>query len=324
MPKLELHLHLEGTLRLDRITALAGEAGEPPPRPFEELFQVSSLIEFLGTLDWMCGLVRSEAHVRTIARDFLGYAAEQNLIYAELIVNPGHWRLDHDALFRPLADEFDRAAAAGGPDVRLLPSIGRADTAEQALALAEWCADAGVPRVAGLSIDGDENQGSRNATFAPAFAYARDHGLPGTAHAGESSSARGVIEALDVLGVQRIDHGVRAAEDPALVQHLVDQAVTLNVCVSSNCALLYPGLDAHPLGELLAAGVRCTLNTDDPVVLGLTLNDELAGLARHFGWSLEALALCQQHAVDAAFCDEPTRARLRQRLAAWNTTGVMA
>ncbi len=320
MPKVELHLHLEGTLTLDRIKALAAEAGEAPPRSYETLFRVTSLAEFLTTLDWICGLVRSEAHVRAIARDFLAYAAAQNLIYVELIVNPGHWRLDYDALFKPLADEFDVAADGGGPDVRLLPSISRTDSAEAALTLARWCTEAALPRVAGLSIDGDERAGSHNERFAPAFAHARALGLPGTAHAGESSGAAGVAEALDVLGVQRIDHGVRAAEDPALVERLVAEQVALNVCVSSNCALLYADREAHPLADLMAAGVACTLNTDDPVVLGLTLNDELTGVAEYEGWGLAEVARSQRAAINAAFCSETTRAGLRQRFDAWSAS----
>lgn len=320
MPKTELHVHLEGTLTLARVQALAAETGAAPPRPYAELFQVRSLAEFLATLDWMCGLVRHEAHVRAIARDFLAYAEQQKLMYVELIVNPGHWQLSFDELFEPLAAEFDVAATSGGPDVRLLPSMGRDDSAEAALTLAHWCVDAALPRIAGLSIDGDERAGSYNERFAPAFAHARAHGLPGTAHAGESSGAIGVAEALDVLGVQRIDHGVRAVEDRAIVERLVAERVTLNVCVSSNCALVYPHRDAHPLPALLAAGVACTLNTDDPVVLDLSLNEELSGVAEHFGWALEEVVRCQSRALDAAFCDETTRAGLRQRFDAWAAT----
>ena len=102
--KIELHIHLEGTLNIKRISSLAEELGERPPRPFEDLFKVFSLPEFLSTLDWICGLVRKESHVRAIARDFLDYAKTQNLIYVELIVNPGHWKLDYDELFGPLND----------------------------------------------------------------------------------------------------------------------------------------------------------------------------------------------------------------------------
>ncbi len=317
MPKVELHVHLEGSLTLARIKALAAEAGEVPPRAFDALFHLTSLADFLRTLDWICGLVRTEAHVRAIANDFIAYAQSQNLLYVELIVNPGHWHLEYDALFRPLADEFEMAAGRGGPDVRLLPSLSRTDTGDAALGLAEWCTNAALPRIAGLSIDGDESAGSHNDRFAPAFAHARAGGLPGTAHAGESSSAKGVIEALDMLGVQRIDHGVRASEERLLVERLVKEQVTLNVCVSSNCALLYPDRDVHPLTDLTAAGVACTINTDDPVVLSLTLNDELAGVLEHEGWGAAELVRSQRCAVDAAFCSDAAKVKLHKRFDAW-------
>ena len=317
MPKVELHIHLEGSMTLARIKALADEAGEVPPRAYDALFQITTLADFLRTLDWICGLVRTQAHVRAIARDFIAYAKSQNLVYVELIVNPGHWYLDHDALFQPLADEFEIAARQGGPDVRLLPSLSRSDTEATALELAKWCTDAALPRIVGFSIDGDERAGSHNDRFASAFVHARDGGLPGTAHAGESSSAEGVREALDVLGVQRIDHGVRAWEEPALVERLVKEQVTLNVCVSSNCALLYPKRDVHPLAKLTAAGVACTINTDDPVVLGLTLNDELAGVFEYENWGAAELLRCQRNAVDAAFCSDAAKVELHKCFDAW-------
>ena len=98
MPKVELHVHLEGTLRLERIKWLAHQAGQHPPKPFEELFQFSSLAEFLATLDWMFNLIRTEEQVREIAKDFVEYAKSQNLIYVELTVNPSHWHLSFDTL----------------------------------------------------------------------------------------------------------------------------------------------------------------------------------------------------------------------------------
>ena len=312
--KIELHIHLEGTLNIKRIISLAGELGERPPRPFEDLFKVFSLPEFLSTLDWICGLVRKESHVRAIARDFLDYAKTQNLIYVELIVNPGHWKLDYDELFGPLNDEFLNAAVHGGPDVRILPSIGRSDSSSQAMALAQWCVSSGLPALVGLSIDGDERNGSYSHRFAPAFSLAAEHGLPCTAHAGESSPASGVVEALDLLGVQRIDHGVRAIELPELVGRLVDDEVPLNVCVSSNCNLLYSSIEEHPLAALVDKGVLCTLGTDDPEVTGLNLNQELQRVSEYFGFDEKQMIQFQQNAAIAAFCDEETKALLTEMI----------
>ena len=314
MPKVELHVHLEGTLGLERIKWLAHQAGQHPPKPFEELFQFSSLAEFLATLDWMFNLIRTEEQVREIAKDFVEYAKSQNLIYVELTVNPSHWHLSFDTLFLTLQDEFEKGCTRGGPDIRILPSIARSDSMQSAMELVQWCIGSQLPRIVGLSIDGDERLGSFNGRFAPAFALALEHGIPGTAHAGESSSASGVIEALNLLAVKRIDHGVRAIERADLVDRLVSQHVTLNICVSSNCTLLYPGMDHHPLNLLVEGGVPCTLNTDDPAVLGISLNEELQKVSNYFGFDEAQIIKFQLNAIDAAFCQNSTKHELRERL----------
>jgi len=316
LPKLELHIHLEGSISKARILALAEAAGEPLPRPIDELFQTGDLDSFLANLDWVCSLVRSPETARELALDFARYAHGQGISYAELIVNPTHWRgLDIDPLFRALADGFDEAQAAGLTDVRLLPSLLRQQSEAEALALVSWMEDAAIDRICGLSVDGNQARAEDSSRrLAPAFARARAAGFPCTAHAGESSGPEGVIAALDLLGASRIDHGVRAAEDPALVARLAETGITLNVCVSSNCRLLYGGIEAHPINTLLHAGVACALNTDDPVVLETTLVDELAWVAGALDWPAAELVARQQAAISAAFCHDRRKRELRSRL----------
>lgn len=316
MPKVELHLHLEGCISPSRIDAWRQAAGVVAPRPLDKLFEVSSLAEFLETLDWVCGLVQTPQQVCELADDFSVYASTQNLIYAELIINPAHWQLSFDDLLTPLLERFRQIAAQGGVEVGLLPSIGRHQSAGEAMALAQWCCDHPHPHLRGLSIDGDERGGSHNERFAPAFALIKQAGLAATVHAGESSGAQGVAEALDLLQADRIDHGVRAIEDPLVVARLAKQEIPLNVCVSSNCHHLYRSYEEHPLRQLLEAGVRCTLNTDDPSALGIDLNHELATLAKAYGWSLKTLAAFQLSALDAAFCNADRKAELRLALQA--------
>ena len=314
LAKIELHLHLEGCIRPSRIEVWRRNAGAVAPRPLDKLFQVGSLAEFLQTLDWVCGLVQTPQQVWELADDFAEYESSQNLIYAELIINPSHWHLSFDDLLLPLLDRFAQIAAQGGVDVGLLPSIGRHQSQAEALALAQWCGDHPHAHLRGLSIDGDERGGSHNQRFAPAFALVKQAGLSATVHAGESSGPQGVAEALELLQADRIDHGVRAAEDPRLVAQLAEQQIPLNVCVSSNCHHLYPSLDAHPLPQLVQAGVRCTLNTDDPMALGYDLNEELATLTQAYAWPLETLAAFHLTALDAAFCSPGRKAELRRAL----------
>lgn len=313
VPKIELHIHLEGTFRPARIAELAAMAGEEPPRPVNRLFEADNLADFLDTLDWVCGLVRDEPTAEQVAYDFASYAHDQGIVYAEVIVNPTHWSgLTTSELFTACARGFDRAQTSGLGDFRLLPSILRQQSEGEALALVEWIEGSGLDRIVGLSIDGNEEAAGRTGPrFAPAYAHAAGIGLGRTAHAGESSGAEGVRDAIDLLGVSRIDHGVRCVEDPEVLGMALEQGVTLNVCLTSNCTLLYSSLDDHPIRELAAAGVRFTINTDDPETLGISLCDELTLAAEHLGWNLSDLVAAQHRAVDAAFCSEDDKQALR-------------
>lgn len=322
IPKLEMHIHLEGTIQPERVAAMAAARGEELPRPLDKLYLTQDLTDFLSTLDWVCSLVDSEQQVRDIAMDFARYCHEQNIIYSEVIINPTHWRgLPYEQLLPALNDAFDDAQQLGLADIRLLPSLLRQQSSAAAIAMVQWIGErkaAGwLNRVLGLSVDGNEAAAGPSAEkFAAAYALAKNLGLGCTAHAGESSGAEGVLEALDLLGAQRIDHGVRAIEDRAVVERLVRDKITLNICLSSNCTLLYPGIDQHPIVDLVKAGVLITLNTDDPVVLKKTLNTELAWAADELGWSIEQLKALQLNAVYSAFCDDARKAQLYEQLQA--------
>ncbi len=312
MPKLELHIHLEGAISTERILSLAAAANEPLPRPIEQLFRTRTLDEFLANLDWVCSLARSPEAARALALDFARYAADEGIVYAEVIINPTHWKgLDVDTLLRSVAAGFDEAQHLGLADLRILPSILRQQSLAEAMALVEWMGQAGLPRIVGLSVDGNQARAVDSShRLAPAFARAMELGFGRTVHAGESSGPEGVAAALDLLAAQRIDHGVRAAEDPSMVARLAASGVTLNICLSSNCHLLYRSVSEHPILQLIDAGVRCTLNTDDPVVLGTTLCGELHWAATALGWGMDALVRCQRNAIAAAFCNGQDKQRL--------------
>lgn len=174
-----------------------------------------------------------------------------------------------------------------------------------------------TPRLAGLSVDGNEALSGRTGErFRPAFLAAKAAGFGCTVHAGESSGPEGVRDALDLLKADRLDHGVRAAEDPNLVERLARERVPLNICLTSNLTLLYRRPEDHPLRRLLDAGAAVTLNRDDPTFLGgLTLTEELRRTAEFAHMSREELIRCQEAAVDAAFCGPESKERLRRALA---------
>jgi adenosine deaminase len=311
LPKVELHVHLEGTIGGARIAELAARAGTPLPRPAARIFDTHDLSELLALLDWIGSLVTTVDIASEIAHDFAMRAHADGTLYAEVIVNPSHWALPLPELLAGVADGFDRAAAEGLADCRILVSFLRRQSAAEAEAIATHLVEHAPCRVVGLSVDGDERASGRTAPrFARAYRIAGEAGFGRTAHAGESSGPEGVRDALDVLEVDRIDHGVRAAEDPRLVARLADEGVTLNVCLTSNCRHLSWSLTEHPIRALLDAGVRCTLNTDDPAPLGCSLVSEYRTAADALGWGLADLAAMVRRAVPAAFCDDTTKATL--------------
>ena len=316
LPKLELHVHLEGTLGLDRLRALADQRGTRPPVDLKQPLQFSGLSEFLDFLDWSCGLITTAEEAADAAHDFALRAAADGTVYAEVIVNPTHWpSVSVPDLLGGIDEGFARAAAEGLTDCRILVSILRTQTADQAEALVRWLASEAPARVVGLSVDGNEATAGRTGpVFAKAFSMAGEAGFGRTAHAGESSGAEGVVDALELLGVSRIDHGVRAVESPQLLARLAEQAITLNVCPTSNMSL-YPDLRNHPLPSLTGASVPITINTDDPALLNTDLVSEYAIAADLCHWGLDELTATVNNAIDAAFCDADDKADLRALLA---------
>jgi adenosine deaminase len=322
MPKVELHVHLEGTFERTRIAEMAALVGEPLPRPVEQLFEFDSLATFLEFLDWTCGLIRTPEMAAGAAYDFAARATRDGIVYAEVIINPTHWkRWDLGELIDALTVGFDRAHADGLAECHLLLSILRAQTGEEALALVEWMGAHRPRRVLGLSIDGDEQRSGRTGPrFAAAYDRAGELGFGRTAHAGESSGAEGVRDALDLLHVDRIDHGVRAIDDPEIVARLAAEQIALNVCISSNLVHLYPDLASHPFLALHDAGVAVTLNTDDPGYVGIDLTGEFLTAAGAAGWGIDDLADVTRRAIAAAFCPPETAERLHARLDAYLET----
>ena len=322
LPKVELHLHYEGCIQPESIETLARSSDQPMIKALEDLYSFQSLEEFLGTLDWICNLVGTEDQVAMLSQSLVSYLVRQNIICAEIIINPSHWRLSLDALLPPILAEFARAEAQYVLTLGLLPSVGRHQNDAEAMHLVDWCVSNQHPNLRGFSIDGSERGGSRTEQFTNAFKKARESGLGITAHAGESSGPEGVTAALDQLKVDRLDHGVRAIEDTKLMDRLAAEGIPLNVCVTSNCQSLSPSLDQHPLPQLMAHGLICTINTDDPAILGIDLTSEMAAVADAYGCSLAVLKQLQLNAVAAAFCGSDTKAQLSRRIETeWSSVG---
>jgi adenosine deaminase len=323
LPKAEVHVHLEGCFEIDDIVRLADENGVQLPRPRDQLLSFGDTLGgFLQFLDWICGLVRAPEQLATLARRFSERLAANGTRYADVIVNPTHWN-NWSRRIPQMIDALDAGFTAaeqdGLPSAGLCISLLRTQTADGATELVQLLTTLRHPRVVALSIDGDEAAAGRTGPrFADAFRRAGAAGLKRTVHAGESSGPEGVRDAVELLGADRIDHGVRAIEDPALTALLAERRIPLGVCPSSNITLgLYPSLAAHPIERLRRAGVPVSVNTDDPALLEVTLAGEYESCAAAFHWSTEDIRAVAQTSIEASFASASTKHTLLAELASW-------
>ena len=320
LPKAEVHVHLEGCFEADTLEKWALEANVAMPRPKEQLFEFRALTDFLEFLDWASSLAASQTRVAELAYQFAQRLARDGTLYADAIINPTHWHAWKGrtrALIDALDAGFQEAEQDGLPPVGLCVSLLRTQTAAEAVGLVDALVDWRHPRIVALSVDGNEATAGRTGPrFVDAFARAGRAGFKRTVHAGESSGAEGVRDAIELLGADRIDHGVRVIEDDAVLQLVIDRQIPLGVCPSSNLALrVYPTLADHPVERLRLAGVRVSLNTDDPSLLGTDLPSEYALVAKHFGWNKAILHATARHSIEACFANDDVKSGLLGRLA---------
>jgi adenosine deaminase len=345
LPKAEVHVHLEGSFELVDLIDLAKAAGEPLIGPAATLFDASThyapehienstggarfgagagggLSGFLRFLDWQCGLIRTPEQAARFAYRFAARESASGIRYADAVINPTHWsawRGRVPSLLDAFAEGLDEAESDGLASVGLCVSLLRSQSATEAEELVGWMTQGRPRRVVALSVDGDERTSGRTGEkFAQAFTAARAAGLHRTVHAGESSGPEGVLDALDLLHAERIDHGVRSIEDDALVARLADEHISLGICPRSNLSLgVVTDWASHPIAELRRRGVTVTVNTDDPAPLGTRLEHEWSMCVDTFGWGLTDMLELARNSVEASFADDDVRAGLLREIDAF-------
>jgi adenosine deaminase len=322
LPKAEVHAHLEGCFEPAALEQWAAQAGVTMPRPRERLFQFTGLADFLHFLDWACGLASTRERLAELSYGYCRRLAASGAGYADVIVNPTHWAAWHGRL-PAMIDAIDAGLLAaeqdGLPRVGLCVSLLRTQSADAAAELVDLLVALKHPRVVALSIDGNEAAAGRTGPrFAQAFRRAGAAGLRRTVHAGESSGPEGVRDAIEQLGADRIDHGVRAIDDAGLVALLAERRIPLGICPTSNLKLgVYASIDAHPIDRLRRAGVVVSINTDDPVLLGASLEGEYALCRQAFGWSDDVLRTLARNSIEASFAGAAIKTKLMEDLARW-------
>jgi len=269
--------------------------------------------EFLLLFAKVTQTLRAPEDFARVARDYAADAAAQGVVYAEIFVSPSVWTffhrdLDVRAIVAAIREALDEAGGPLGIEVALIADLTRNFGVERAEASAREAVGLRDLRVIGIGLGGDE------ANYPPelyerAYAIARDGGLHGVVHAGEAAGPQSVRAAVEVLRAERIGHGVRAVEDPAVVALLAERRIPLEICPTSNRLTgAAPAGAAHPLGALDAAGCVVTIDADDPAMFGTTLLDEYRLVADAFGE--DAVVRFARNAIDASFAPPATKARL--------------
>ena len=316
MKMLELHLHLEGAAPPALVRDFAARKRADIGGIFDARgnYAYDDFAGFLKVYEAATSVIRGPADYARLLEVVLENCAAEGVIYAELFVSPefcgggdlGAWREHLHAMTETAA-----VLRAQGIDSRAILTAIRHFGPERARATAICAAETAGDCVTGFGMGGAEAVG-RATDFAWSFDCAREAGLGLTCHAGEWGGPESVRDAL-ALGCTRIGHGVRAIEDPALVDRLAEDAITLELCPGSNIALgVYPRLRDHPVARLIERGVRVTVSTDDPPFFHTTMRAEYDALARVFDFDTPEFDRIAHWAIDAAFCDDDTRARLRK------------
>lgn len=313
--KAELHCHIEGAAPPALVQKIAKR----------EEIDVSSIIDakgqyrwsdfttFLSAYDLASSVFRRPGDYAQLSETYFRMLAAEGAIYGEIFISPDHATsagLSYRSYVEGLAAGLERAKAETGIEGRMIAVGVRHFGAASVERVAKEVVSHPHPLVTGFGLAGDEREG-HPANFARAFRMAGEAGLGLTAHAGEFGGPESISAALDFLRVRRIGHGVRAIESPALVDRLAAERIVLEVCPGSNAALgLYPVLRFHPVNLLRRAGVRITLNSDDPPFFRTTLGREYSQTAKTFNWTQEDLRVFTRTAIEAAFCDKATKERL--------------
>ena len=322
LPKIELHLHLEGAATPALIRDIAAEKRVDlgGRRIIKKKKTNQDFTEFLQVYEATTSVLTTPADYARLTRTVCEDLAAHGVIYAETFLSPDFcgggdvaaWR-DYVAAIQEAAAEVERQ---GGPILKGIVTCIRHFGPERAKPPALCAAETAGAFVTGFGIAGAETVGEPR-DYVWAFDCAREAGLRLTAHAGEWRGPESVAAAIDDLGVERIGHGVRAIEDRALVERLAERGIVLEVCPGSNVALgLYPSIKAHPIARLREAGVPVTVSTDDPPFFHTTMTAEYEALAEAFGWEAGDLRDLGRTAARAAFCDTATKDRLLKALEA--------
>ncbi len=314
-PKIELHVHLEGTVRAATLLDIARRNDVALPADTVEglagLYEFTDFEHFLQVWALTTGALRTADDFRQVVVDYAAEAAGHGAVYIEGIFSPSEpvrRGASYDEVFAGYCDGAAEAWERHGVRVRLTPEVTRGFAVEEGEATARHAVANAGRGLVGLGLGGSEAQFPPEP-YQRAFALARADGLGSVPHAGEAVGPNSIRAALEVLGADRIRHGIRAVDDQALLREIADRGVVLDVCPISNVRTrVVSSLADHPLPQLVSAGIACSVSTDDPAMFDTDLTADYAA-AQSLGVSAQE---CFAAGLQGALCDEATRDELRR------------
>lgn len=326
LPKVDLHRHLEGSLRIRTLMELAGQEGLDLPQEESQLreqVQIGSaepktLPNFLSKFQVLRPIYRSPEIIQRVTHEAIEDAAIDNIVYLELRFTPAALSQARDYPLSEVVEwviEFTgEAAGQFGTRVGLIASVNRHESVGLAEAVAQIAADHAGDGILGLDLAGNEVDFPADP-FISIFKSAEQAGLEITVHAGEWTGADSVSQAITLMSASRIGHGVRVIEDPEVVAIARDRSAAFEVCLTSNLhSGVIGGMDEHPLPEMINAGLAVTLNTDDPGISNVSLSDEYFTAVSELGLSEETLKGLILSGAQHSFLPESEKKELEDRL----------
>lgn len=316
LPKGHLHLHLEAAMRPATLAELADEMSvEIPP-----VTGFAGFTAFAGMYQGLLAVLACPENLVRLIDEAIEDAAADGAVYVEFGVSPQFYVAQYGSAEAALDAHIEAVRVAGerhGAEVGLMVTVDRTEPVADAIELAQLAASRAGRGVVSLGL-ANEERGYPAADFVEAFRIAREAGLQSAPHAGELVGPESVRQAIDDLGASRVLHGVRAIEDPELVAELARRGICLDTCLTSNLILdVVDDLADHPLPQLLAAGVRCSINADDPILFGPGLLDEYVVAREKMGLSDAQLAACAWSSIETTLASDAVKARAKAGIEAW-------
>ena len=320
MPKVELHVHLEGSVQPKTLLKLAKRHHIALPADtiagLQEWYRFRDFDHFLEIYMTISGCLRTAEDMELITREFLIGQAEQNIRYSEVTFTAHNQFVNNQLGFHEQLDAVNRAREWGekelGIRMGLIMDISRHQPPDQGLLVADWLIDRYGDGLIAFGLGGPE-VGHPPEKFQETFERLRSAGIPCILHAGETEGPVSIWSALKVADSQRIGHGVRAIEDQALVEYLRQYQIPLEVCPTSNiCLKVFDSYENHSLPQLMAAGIYVTINSDDPPMFNTTLTNEFLLGKNYYGWDRTTIEQLVLNAVDATLLPETERTQLHK------------